>query len=78
MSLAYLANAGDFMAPVLNTSAGSEYLRCPDSKQINNPCPKINTFPDVNTYGVSITIDIDRESLITGERWTLFDENIRL
>ncbi len=47
MSLAYLANAGDFMAPVLNTSTGSEYLRCSDSKQINNPYPKVNTFPDV-------------------------------
>ncbi len=48
MSLkAYLANAGDFMVPVLNTSTGSEYLRCPDSKQVNNARLKVNTFPDV-------------------------------
>ena len=48
MSLGDLANAGDFMAPVLNTLTGSEYLRCPDSAEINNPCPKVNTFPDVH------------------------------
>ncbi len=47
MCVACLRNAGDFMAPVVNTVAGSEYLRCLNSKQINNPYSQANTFSDV-------------------------------
>ena len=47
MCEACLRNAGDFMAPVVKTVAGSEYLRSLNSKQINNPYSQVNAFPDV-------------------------------
>ena len=48
MCVACLGNAGDLMAPVANVVAGSEYLRCLNSEQINNLYSQANTFSDVS------------------------------
>ena len=79
MCVACLRNAGHFMAPVVNALAGSEYLRCLNSKQIFAK-KWLELVPPFCTekWSGSRTIGINRESVMTDKSWTLFEENVRV